>query len=131
MNQNHVTSTHSGYALISIIKFVKWSFLLYNMLLFIAFLQFLVENPISILESIIRLIYASGWGYLIIIGPFILMVATIEYFMKQTNLENIPKNTTIYESITHPTTMYGQIKVIFPKQNSENDREEKAEVDTV
>ena len=122
MNQNHVTSTHSRYALIPIIKFVKWSFLLYNVLLFIAFLQFLVENPISILESIIRLMYASGWGYLIVIGPIILMLITIEYFMKQTNLENIPKDTTIYESITQPTLMYGSIKIISPKVNTENDK---------
>ncbi|MHA1947600.1 MAG: hypothetical protein ACXAC6_03090 [Candidatus Hodarchaeales archaeon] len=122
MNQKHVTSTHSNYALIPIIKVVKWSFLLYNMLLFIAFLKFLVENPISILEAIIRLIYASGWGYLIIIGPFILMVVTIEYFMKQTNLENIPKDTTIYESITQPTLMYGSIKIISPKINLNDDK---------
>ena len=92
------------------------------MLLFITFLKFLVENPISILEAIIKLIYASGWGYLIIIGPFILMVVTIEYFMKQTNLENIPKDTTIYESITQPTLMYGSIKIISPKINTENDK---------
>ena len=125
MNQNHITTqtrTHSRYALIPIIKFVKWSFLLYNMLLFISFLKFLVENPISILEAIIRLIYASGWGYLIFIGPFILMVATIEYFMQQTNLENIPKDTTIYESITQPTLMYGSIKIISPKINLDNDK---------
>jgi hypothetical protein len=50
------------------------------------------------------------------------MVATIEYFMKQTNLENIPKDTTIYESITRPTLMYGSIKIISPKIDIENDK---------
>ena len=76
----------------------------------------------NLLESIIRLTYASGWGYLIVIGPIILMLLTIEYFMKQTNLENIPKNTTLYESITRPTLMYGSIKIISPKIEEENNK---------
>ena len=42
--------------------------------------------------------------------------------MQQTNLENIPKDTTIYESITQPTLMYGSIKIISPKVNTENDK---------
>ena len=119
MNQSHISNAHTKYALIPIIKVVKWSFFIYNIFLFIAFLHFLQKHPMNLLESIIKLTYASGWGYLIVIGPIILMLLTIEYFMKQTNLENIPKNTTLYETITRPTLMYGSIKIISPKIEEE------------
>jgi hypothetical protein len=122
MNQNHINNNPSSYALIPIIKVVKWTFLVYNAILFYRFLDFLVQNPVIRLEVIIQLTYASGWGYLVFIGPFILLLATIEYFIKQTFLENIPKDTTIYESITRPTLMYGSIKIISPKIDAENDK---------
>jgi len=121
MNQNKNIRSDSDYGLISIIKFMKWTYIPYLFLLFLAFMDSLVNHPRSLLEAIKLLIYASGWGYLIISSPFILVIAGIEYFLRQTNLTNIPKDTTLYEAITQPTMMYGPMKMILSKLNEETE----------
>ena len=115
MNQNQISDYNRRYAIIPVIKFIKWTFLFYNTIISFQFLDFLVQNPGNGLDVLIRFTYASGWGYLIFMGPFIFIVVTIEYFFKQTNLGNIPQGTTIYESIVRPTVMIGAIKLISPK----------------
>ncbi len=129
MNQNRNIRLNTADALIPVIKFVKWTYIPYLIILFLHFLDTLVKNPTSLLEATKIFIYASGWGYLIILGPFILIVAGINYFMNQTNLANIPKDTTLYEAVTQPTIEYGPIKIIFSKPNVETDNVEETETE--
>ena len=72
----------------------------------------------------------SGWGYLLLGGPFILIAAGINYFISQTNLANIPKDTTLYEAITQSTKMYGPLKIILPKSEVNTNLMEETEIET-
>ena len=129
MNQNQNIRLNTADALIPVIKFVKWTYIPYLSILFLHFLDSLVKNPTSLLEATKIFMDFSGWGYLIIFGPFILIVAGINYFISLANLDNIPKDTTLYESITRPTMEYGPIKIIFSKPNVETDKVEETETE--
>ena len=115
MNSNQTSTTYKVYSFFSPVTFVKYSFLIYNSLLFLAFLEFLINNKGDLLIGIITYIYHSGWGYVIFMSPALFIVFSIDYFLKYTHIEKLPKETTIYEAITRPTLMYGSIKVISPK----------------
>ena len=129
MNQNRNIRLNTADALIPVIKFVKWTYIPYLIILFLHFLDTLVKNPTNLLEATRLFIYASGWGYLIILGPFILIVAGINYFISQANLDNIPKDTTLYEAITQPTMMYGPMKMILLNSKQENEVLEESELE--
>ncbi|PWI46267.1 hypothetical protein CEE45_17730 [Candidatus Heimdallarchaeota archaeon B3_Heim] len=121
MTQNQNYRALPSYEFIPIIKIVKWTYLPYLMLQFLIFLDTLVKYPTNLLEATGIFIAMSGWGYLIIASPFMLIGAGIEYFLRQTRLDHIPIDTTLYEAITQPTIMLGTIKIIVPKSSREND----------
>ena len=50
----------------------------------------------------------------IIIGPILLLIASYAYLTKASALARIPRNTTLYESITQPTIQYGPLRLIMP-----------------
>lgn len=129
MSQNQNIRLNTADAIIPVIKFVKWTYIPYLIILFLHFLDSLVKNPTNLLEATRIFMDFSGWGYLIIFGPFILIVTGINYFISQANLDNIPKDTTLYESITQPTMEYGPIKIIFSKPSEETDNMEETETE--
>jgi len=129
MSHNQNNRLNTADAIIPVIKFVKWTYIPYLIILFLHFLDSLVKNPTNLLEATKIFMDFSGWGYLIIFGPFILIVTGINYFISQANLDNIPKDTTLYESITQPTMEYGPIKIIFSKPSEETDKVEETETE--
>lgn len=129
MNQTQNYRSHSSYDVIPVIKMVKWTYLPFLMLQFLMFLDTLVKYPTSLLKATKIFIDFCGWGYLIVFGPIIFIAAGINYFISQTNLANIPKDTTLYEAITRPTVTYGPVKIIFSKPKEENDILEKPDLE--
>ncbi|MHA1978069.1 MAG: hypothetical protein ACW98F_04100 [Candidatus Hodarchaeales archaeon] len=119
MNENHNYQAQTYSDVISIIKIVKWTFLPYLAFQFLLFLHTLGKHPTNLLEATIFFIELSGWGYIIVGGPFVLIGVGINYFMRQTILTNIPQDTTLYEAVTQSTLMVGNVKVIVPKIDEE------------
>jgi hypothetical protein len=129
MNQNHFTKSNSTHVIIPIIKLVKWTYLPYLAILLLVFFDSLWKYPTDLLKAVIGLNYASGWGYVIIMGPFISIVVGIEYFLRKTTLANIPKDTTLYAAITKPSVMYGPLKMIYSNSDSESDPSKATELE--
>ena len=50
----------------------------------------------------------------VIISPILLLIASFAYLTKVSALARIPQNTTLYESIMHPTIQYGPLRLIMP-----------------
>jgi hypothetical protein len=119
MSHNHKYQSKPSQEYVSILKLVKWTFLPYLGLNLVHFLVLLGRNPTNPLKALIFFIELSGWGYLIVGGPFILIGVGINYFMNLTTLTNIPPETTLYEAITQSTMMVGNVKVILPKLEEE------------
>ena len=115
MNENQSYQAQTDYNAVSIIKIVKWTFLPYLGFQFLQFLFTLGRSSTNLLETTIFFIELSGWGYLIVGAPFVLVGVIFNYFMRQTMLTNIPQDTTLYEAVTQTTMMLGNTKVILPK----------------
>ena len=52
-------------------------------------------------------------------GLLLISFASFAYIMRMSNLSRIPRKTSIYESITHPTIQYGPLKLIMPVMEEE------------
>ncbi len=112
-NQNQLVSRR--YEVISIIKIVKWTFIPYLCIQFLHFLGALGKDPTNLLQATITFIGMSGWGYLVVGGPFVLIGMGVNYIVSQSLLMNIPQDTTLYEAVTQSTIMVGNLKVILPR----------------
>ena len=121
MSHNHNNHQDTPQDFVSIIKIVKWTFLPYLGFQFIHFLVVLGRSPENLLNTLIFFIELSGWGYLIVGGPFVLIGVTINYFMNQTMIASIPQESTLYEAITHTTMMVGNLKLILPDLEEESE----------
>ncbi len=115
MTQNHNSYSSSSPGYLSIIKIVKWTFLPYFAFQFLQYLSNVSRNPTSFIEYTIWFLEVSGWGYILFGGPFVLIGLTVNYFMSKTYLINIPADTTLYEIVTRPIIMVGNMKLILPE----------------
>ena len=52
-------------------------------------------------------------------GMVLISIASFAYITRMSNLSRIPRKSSIYESITHPTIHYGPLKLIMPLMEEE------------
>lgn len=120
MNNNISSNSSISEEIIPIVRIIKWTFLPYFAFQFLIFLDTVRKYPGDLLLAIKDFLQFSGYGYLLLFGPFIFVLFIMSYFLDKTNLDNIPKNTTLYESIIRKNINYGPIKIIVPKLDSKD-----------
>ena len=120
MSNNLSSNSSISKEIIPIVRVIKWTFLPYFAFQFLIFLDTVRKYPEDLLLAIKNFLEFSGYGYLFLFGPFIFILLLMSYFIDKTNFDNIPKNTTLYESIARKNINYGPIKIIVPKFDSEN-----------
>ncbi|MHA2239163.1 MAG: hypothetical protein ACXAB2_12450 [Candidatus Hodarchaeales archaeon] len=124
MNNNLKFDSSIKTDVIPIFRIIKWTYLPYLAVQLLIFLDTVRQYPEDLLFALKTFVNYSGLGYLMLFGPFILILVIISYFFDQTNIDKIPKNTTLYETITKQNINYGPIKIIIPSFKSENSETE-------
>lgn len=85
--------------------------------LYFAYLLYLVLlsaiTPLSEYNSTLS-VFMFIIGAQFIIGPILICIALVAYFVRLCDLSQVPKDTTLYECVTSSTIQYGPLKIVIP-----------------
>ncbi len=100
----------------SLMIMVKITALLYPAFLFYLFFVFNVHKLNGSFESTLStsiVIFSIFWG------PLLMIIGSLSYIARMSNISRIPSNSTLYEAIMLTTIQYGPLKIIMPDMDEE------------
>ncbi len=100
----------------SLMIMVKITALLYPAFLFYLFFVFNIDKLNGSLESTLAtsiVIVSVLWG------PLLMIIGSLSYISRMSNISRIPSNSSLYEAIMLTTIQYGPLKIIMPDMDEE------------
>ena len=100
----------------SLMIMVKITALLYPAFLFYLFFVFNVHKLNGSFESTLStsiVIFSIFWG------PLLMIIGSLSYIARMSNISRIPSNSSLYEAIMLTTIQYGPLKIIMPDMDEE------------
>ncbi len=98
------------------ILFTGFPYVLIMILLYVPYISNVEKNFV---DATIEFVLGFQVIFGTLIGIFLLLFSAFAYVMHNSDLSRIPRKTSIYESITHPTIQYGPLKLIMPVMEEE------------
>lgn len=91
----------------------------YFLILILIYLTYITSVEKNFVSATIEFVIGFQVIFGALTGLFLISFAPFAYIMRMSNLSRIPRKTSIYESITHPTIQYGPLKLIMPVMEEE------------